>query len=97
MIFKELINAIGSTTPTLTLSSSGLGKYFEDAQYVDCGTGTNVLVFTAKVKEDLTADDAMKINELLAFPENGGGTFANKIGTFKAVVKDFKGNTRTYK
>lgn len=97
LIFKELINAIGSTTPTLTLSSSGLGKYFEDAQYVDCGTGTNVLVFTAKVKEDLTADDAMKINELLAFPENGGGTFANKIGTFKAVVKDFKGNIRTYK
>ena len=66
----------------LDLSNSALGAYLEGAEFVMDGAGTNVLTFTAKVKQDLTTDDVMEINAILmANGLNNNKTFVSNIGT----------------
>ena len=93
IIYNEPINSI-SGTPTLSLASSTLGKYFQNPTYVSNGTGTNALVFKVTAKKDITADEIQNtVNRYLAFPVSGiGGTFASNIGTVTATVKDILGN-----
>lgn len=92
IIYNEPINSI-SGTPSFTLSSK-LSAYFESPTYVNNGTGTNTLVFKAKAKKDISADEIQNvINLYLAFPVSGvGGDFSSNIGTVSATVKDILGN-----
>ena len=96
VIFDEPIHTI-TGTPTLDLSVGELGAYLSNAEYVDAGTGTNTLIFKATANRDLTADDVQELNKLLLFKENGGGTFAAKIGKIIATVADYKGATNKLK
>ena len=93
VIYNEPINSI-SGTPTLSLASSTLGKYFQSPTYVSNGTGTNALVFKVTAKKDITANEIQNtVNCYLAFPVSGiGGDFASNIGTVTATVKDILGN-----
>ena len=93
IFYSEPLNSI-SGTPTLSLASSTLGKYFQSPTYVSNGTGTNALVFKVTAKKDITADEIQNtVNHYLAFPVSGiGGDFASNIGTVTATVKDILGN-----
>lgn len=98
VIYNEPINYIDTSSadklPKLTLASSTLGKYFENAKYVNNGTGTNALVFEVTAKKAITAQEIQDVvNRYLTFPvSNVGGTFSSNIGTLSASVKDILGN-----
>lgn len=92
IIYNEPIDSI-SGTPSLSLSSR-LSTYFKDPAYVYNSAGTNAIVFEVTVKKDFSANEAMKINEYLAFPESSykNDGFGTNIGSVYASVWDILGN-----